>query len=118
VLFDEIEKGHEKLFDILLQVLGEGRLTDNKGETISFKNCLVIMTSNVGTKKASETKNLIGYSKSTSEYEHSVVEVEVRKKFKPEFINRIDNIVHFNILSKEAIKILIGYELDKLKKQV
>jgi ATP-dependent Clp protease ATP-binding subunit ClpC len=118
ILFDEIEKAHEKLFDILLQVLGEGRLTDNKGETISFKNCFIVMTSNVGTKKAKQSQSSIGYSKISSEYEHSIVEAEVKKTFKPEFINRIDNIIHFNVLSKEAIKILLGYELDKLKKQV
>lgn len=118
ILFDEIEKGHEKLFDILLQILGEGRLTDNKGETINFKNTFIIMTSNVGTKKAFQNKSSIGYSKNTNEYEHSIVETEVKKQFKPEFINRVDNIIHFNVLSKESIKTLLGYEIDKLKKQV
>lgn len=118
ILFDEIEKGHEKLFDILLQILGEGRLTDNKGETISFKNSMVVLTSNVGVKKASQSKSSIGYSKNASEYEHSIVESEVKKHFKPEFINRIDNVVHFNVLSRESITVLLKMEIEKLKKQV
>lgn len=118
ILFDEIEKGHEKLFDILLQILGEGRLTDNKGETISFKNSMIVLTSNVGVKKASQSKSSIGYSKNPSEYEHSIVESEVKKHFKPEFINRIDNVVHFNVLSRESITVLLKMEIEKLKKQV
>jgi len=118
ILFDEIEKGHEKLFDILLQILGEGRLTDNKGETISFKNSMIVLTSNVGVKKASQSKSSIGYSKNLSEYEHSIVESEVKKHFKPEFINRIDNVVHFNVLSRESITVLLKMEIEKLKKQV
>jgi ATP-dependent Clp protease ATP-binding subunit ClpC len=118
ILFDEIEKAHEKLFDILLQVLGEGRLTDNKGETISFKNTIIIMTSNVGTKNAIKNMSSIGYSKQNAEYEQSIVEKEVKKQFKPEFINRIDNIIHFNILSREAIMTLLDMELNKLKNQV
>ena len=118
ILFDEIEKAHEKLFDILLQVLGEGRLTDNKGETISFKNTMIIMTSNVGTKNAIKNMSSIGFSKQNAEYETSIVEKEVKKHFKPEFINRIDNIIHFNILSREAIMTLLDMELAKLKKQV
>lgn len=118
ILFDEIEKAHEKLFDVLLQVLGEGRLTDNKGETISFKNSIIILTSNVGTKKAIKNMSSISFAKSEKQYDHSIVESEVKKFFKPEFINRIDNTIHFNILSKENIKVLLKKELDKLSKQV
>lgn len=118
ILFDEIEKAHEKLFDILLQVLGEGRLTDNKGETISFKNSIIILTSNIGTKKAIGNMSSISFAKSEKKYDHSIVESEVKKFFKPEFINRIDNTIHFNILSKENIKVLLRKELDKLAKQV
>lgn len=118
ILFDEIEKAHEKLFDVLLQVLGEGRLTDNKGETISFKNSIIILTSNVGTKKAIKNMSSISFAKSEKQYDHSIVELEVKKFFKPEFINRIDNTIHFNILSKENIKVLLRKELDKLSKQV
>lgn len=118
ILFDEIEKAHEKLFDVLLQVLGEGRLTDNKGETISFKNSIIILTSNVGTKKAIKNMSSISFAKSEKQYDHSIVESEVKKFFKPEFINRIDNTIHFNILSKENIKVLLRKELDKLSKQV
>jgi len=101
-----------------LQILGEGRLTDNKGETISFKNSMIVLTSNVGVKKASQSKSSIGYSKNLSEYEHSIVESEVKKHFKPEFINRIDNVVHFNVLSRESITVLLKMEIEKLKKQV
>jgi ATP-dependent Clp protease ATP-binding subunit ClpC len=118
ILFDEIEKAHEKLFDVLLQVLGEGRLTDNKGETISFKNSIIILTSNVGTKKAIRNMSSISFAKSENQYDHSIVESEVKKFFKPEFINRIDNTIHFNILTKENIKVLLRKEMEKLAKQV
>ena len=76
------------------------------------------MTSNVGTKNAIKNMSSIGYSKQNAEYEQSIVEKEVKKQFKPEFINRIDNIIHFNILSREAIMTLLDMELNKLKNQV
>lgn len=118
ILFDEIEKAHDKLFDILLQVLGEGRLTDNMGEIINFKNTLVILTSNVGTKKSISNQSRIGYSKQSFDYDESIIDMEINKRFRPEFINRIDNVIHFNTLEKDALMQILDIELDKLIKQV
>jgi ATP-dependent Clp protease ATP-binding subunit ClpC len=118
VLFDEIEKAHEKLFDLLLQIIGEGRLTDNKGETINFKNTVIILTSNIGTKSVIQSRSGIGFGDAVQGYDKAVVEKEVRKFFKPEFINRLDEVVHFNILTKENIFTLMDLEFAKLVKQV
>ena len=118
VLFDEIEKANSKMFDVLLQILGEGRLTDNMGETIDFKNTIVILTSNVGTGKAISNKNSIGYSQPENAYDKNIVQKEIIKRFKPEFINRIDNTIHFNVLSKEILTQLLNIELEKLISQV
>lgn len=118
ILFDEIEKAHPKLFDILLQILGEGRLTDNMGETINFKNTIIVMTSNVGTKKSISNQSSIGFKEKSNEYDKSIVTKELHKKFRPEFINRVDNVIHFNVLSKEALSKILELELEKLIKQV
>lgn len=115
ILFDEIEKAHDKLFDLLLQIMGEGRLTNNLGDVINFKNTIVILTSNIGTKKSIDVKTSIGYSKtSADDYDKSIVEREIQKRFRIEFINRIDNIVHFNTLSKENLLTLLDIEINKL----
>lgn len=116
ILFDEIEKAHEKLFDILLQILGEGRLTDNRGEVINFKNTIIVLTSNLGTSQAA--KNIVSYINSKDAYNTQEIEKAIKKKFKPEFVNRIDNIVHFNVVSKESLLIILELELEKLIKQV
>jgi len=111
VLFDEIEKAHPDVFNILLQVLDDGHITDSKGRKVSFKNTILIMTSNVGAKKIVDPKNL-GFSSKTSkeqDYESmkkSVME-EVKKLFKPEFINRIDEIMVFHQLDKENMRQIV-----------
>lgn len=108
VLFDEIEKAGDKLFDLLLQILDEGRVTDNTGDVLDMKNCIIILTSNVGSKEFLEYKNSLGFVKPSNEHNHSIVESSIRKKFKPEFINRIDKIIHFEALSKESLTILLN----------
>ncbi len=111
VLFDEVEKAHPDVFNILLQVLDDGHITDSKGRKISFKNTIIIMTSNMGAKQIVEPKNL-GFTTSTSEKEdyekmkNQVME-EVKRNLRPEFINRIDEIMVFHSLTKEDMKNII-----------
>jgi ATP-dependent Clp protease ATP-binding subunit ClpC len=118
ILIDELEKAHNSFFDILLQILGEGRLTDNVGETINFKNTIVILTSNVGTKKSISNQSRIGYGSNSETYDEGIISMEIKKRFRPEFINRIDNIIHFNVLSKDALLQLLDIELNLLVEQV
>ena len=110
VLFDEIEKAHPDVFDLLLQVLDEGRLTDNKGRTVSFKNALIILTSNVGFSSDESKVMSFGFNSSENSDKNTAIE-GVKKRFKPEFINRLDDVVVFNRLSKEncfeIVKILL-----------
>ncbi len=111
VLFDEIEKAHPDVFNILLQVLDDGHITDSKGRKVSFKNTILIMTSNAGAQRIVDPKNL-GFSSEVSEqkdYEKmkSHVMEEVKKSFKPEFINRIDDIIVFHQLNKDNMKEII-----------
>lgn len=115
ILFDEIEKAHPKFFDILLQILGEGHLTDNQGEKVDFKNTLVVMTSNVGIKNSLEQINSIGFNKTSLEYDKLAVEKEMESKFSVEFLNRIDEIVHFKPLSRENLMKILDLHLSSLK---
>ena len=112
VLFDEIEKAHPDVFNILLQVLDDGHITDSKGRKVSFKNTILIMTSNAGAQKIVEPKNL-GFTSGSSEkqdYEKmkSGVMEEVKRIFKPEFINRIDEIIVFHALNKDNMKQIVS----------
>lgn len=111
VLFDEVEKAHPDVFNILLQVLDDGHITDSKGRKVSFKNTVLIMTSNAGAQRIIDPKNL-GFSAHTDEkkdYEKMKAGVmeEVKRLFKPEFINRIDEIMVFHPLTKENMKQII-----------
>lgn len=126
VLFDEIEKAHPDVFNILLQVLDEGHITDNNGRKVDFRNTIIIMTSNVGAQRIMEPKRL-GFEAVTDEkvdYEKmkSSVMEEVKQLFKPEFINRIDEIQVFHALSKEEMKeivnILLKEVIDRAKEQL
>ena len=121
VLLDEIEKAHPDVFNILLQVMDEGRLTDSTGRTISFRNTIVIMTSNVGSRELEEYGSGVGFSTSSRNVEgnrKSVVEKAVRKAFPPEFINRVDEQVFFHHLEKEDLEKIIDIELKGLKARV
>ncbi|MBR5359483.1 MAG: ATP-dependent Clp protease ATP-binding subunit, partial [Lachnospiraceae bacterium] len=126
VLFDEIEKAHPDVFNILLQVLDDGHITDAKGRKVSFKNTIIIMTSNAGAMKIVEPKNL-GFDTGKSEnkdYERMKTGVmeEVKKMFKPEFLNRIDEIMVFHTLTKDDMKsivtLLAGNLSDRCKEQM
>jgi ATP-dependent Clp protease ATP-binding subunit ClpC len=118
VLFDEIEKAHPDIFNTMLQILDEGMLTDGLGRKINFKNCLIILTSNVGQRKASEFGGGIGFgSKKTEVVERETkhtIRKELEKTFPPEFINRLDEIIYFNSLSQEDIIKIIDIEIKKM----
>lgn len=121
VLLDEIEKAHPDVFNVLLQVMDEGRLTDSNGRTISFRNTIVIMTSNVGSRELDEYGSGVGFSTSGRNVQvnrKAVLEKAVRKAFPPEFINRVDEQIFFNSLTKEDIGRIIDIELKALKKRV
>ena len=112
ILLDEVEKAHPDVFNVLLQVLDDGRMTDGQGRTVDFKNTVIIMTSNLGSQ---EIQRLIGEE---SRVVKDAVMEEVREHFRPEFINRIDEIVVFNALGNEAIKDIAKIQLAKLAKRV
>ena len=118
VLLDEIEKAHPDIFNILLQVLDEGRLTDSNGRVVSFRNTIVIMTSNVGSRELDEYGSGVGFStsgKNVQKNRQSVLEKAIRKSFPPEFINRVDERIFFSALTKEDIERIIDIELKDLR---
>ncbi len=121
VLLDEIEKAHPDVFNILLQVLDDGRLTDSKGRTVDFRNTIIIMTSNIGSRYITEINAIPGTREYMTQYERVVerVQEEMRHVFRPEFLNRIDEVIVFNPLGMEQLKkivdILLGYTQRKLQ---
>ena len=121
VLIDEIEKAHPDVFNILLQILEDGRLTDTKGRKVSFKNTIIIMTSNVGSEYITEM-GAIGFSAKEEESIKDNLKTKVtealKNTFRPEFINRVDDIVIFNHLTKENINSIVDLELEKVRKRV
>ena len=121
VLLDEIEKAHPDVFNLLLQVMDEGRLTDSNGRTVSFRNTIVIMTSNVGSRELDEYGNGVGFNtagKDVRVNRKNILEKAVKKAFPPEFINRVDEQVFFRSLSKDDIEKIIDIELKGLKQRV
>jgi len=123
ILLDEIEKAHPEVFNLLLQVLDDGQLTDSLGRKVSFKNCIIIMTSNTGSRQLKDFGTGVGFntkSKDSSKESDSkgVIEKQLKKTFAPEFLNRIDDTITFNSLSKEDIGKIIDIEVDKLVERV
>ena len=120
VLFDEIEKAHPDVFNMLLQILEDGVLTDSQGRKVSFKNAVIIMTSNVGASKITDNKLALGFggNSDTSTNIEELVMAELKKTFKPEFLNRIDEIIVFNQLEKDDIEEIARRMLGGLKKQL
>lgn len=119
ILLDEIEKAHPDVFNMLLQVLDDGFLTDSLGRKVDFRNTIIIMTSNIGARQVKEFGQGVGFSTmaktaQAEEYERSVVEGALKKVFAPEFLNRIDDVVMFNALDKDNIKGIVQVELQKL----
>ncbi|MCI8286170.1 MAG: ATP-dependent Clp protease ATP-binding subunit, partial [Lachnospiraceae bacterium] len=119
VLFDEIEKAHPDVFNILLQILDDGHITDSKGRKVSFKNTVLIMTSNAGAQRIVDPKNLgfAAVSDAKRDYEKmkSGVMEEVKRSFKPEFINRIDDIIVFHQLNRENMKAIVSLLASNLR---
>ncbi|CCY91503.1 aTPase family associated with various cellular activities (AAA) [Bacteroides sp. CAG:1076] len=122
VLLDEIEKAHSDVFNLLLQVMDEGRLTDSYGRTVDFKNTVIIMTSNIGTRQLKEFGKGIGFAAQTrtddKEYSRSVITKALNKSFAPEFINRLDEIITFDQLDIEALTKIIEIELKGLYERI
>lgn len=122
ILFDEIEKAHHDVHNLLLQLLDDGILTDSNGGKVSFKNTIVIMTSNVGTRQLEEFGTGIGYrdasSTDYSQLSKEVIEKMLKKSFAPEFLNRIDKIVTFNTLGKEVLRDIVDIQLGELSERL
>ena len=123
ILFDEIEKAHKDVFNILLQILDEGHLTDSFGRKVNFTNCLVIMTSNIGAKRVSEFGGGVGFSTSSSEVQKyevrkTMIQKALKQHFNPEFLNRIDDIILFNALNEETLKKIIDLEIGRLSNRL
>lgn len=119
ILFDEIEKAHRDVFNILLQILDEGHLTDSFGRKINFTNTLIILTSNVGARKVVDYGGGIGFDTKATEgqkenVKKSIIQKSLKQQFNPEFLNRIDDIIQFNSLTNEALKTIINIEMNKL----
>ena len=113
ILFDEIEKAHPDVFNVFLQILDDGRLTDGQGRTIDFKNTIVIMTSNIGSHR------ILDYRGNSAGADYAVMRAtvldELRQSFRPEFINRIDEIVVFHALSEDELKHIVEIQLDRVR---
>lgn len=123
ILFDEIEKGHPDVFNILLQILEDGRLTDGKGKTVDFKNTIIIMTSNVGASTIKKQKSLgfsVSEEESESEYEKMKENVmsELKNSFRPEFLNRIDDIIVFHALQEKDLEQIVKYMLREVSNRL
>ena len=122
ILFDEIEKAHPDIFNLLLQILDDGRLTDGQGRTVDFKNTIIIMTSNVGVSSLNE-KQVIGFEtgnmeEKNAERTHEIIEREVKNAFAPEFLNRLDEVIMFNPLSEANIEEITKLMLEKTRERL
>lgn len=121
ILLDEIEKAHQDVFNILLQVMDEGRLTDSESRTVDFRNTIIIMTSNLGSRQIQEYGRGIGFGTTdagTDMARQDIIRKALNKSFAPEFINRIDEIITFNQLNREAVGNIVGIELSQLMKRM
>ena len=123
ILFDEIEKAHDDVFNLLLQLLDEGHMTDGLGRKVNFKNALIIMTSNIGVKEVNSFGKTMGFETAASivgeeNRARSIIEKSLKKKFKPEFLNRIDEAIIFRSLIQADIQKIIHLEIEKLEKRV
>ena len=118
LLLDEIEKADQEVYNVFLQLFDEGRLTDSAGQIVNFKNVIVLMTSNIGARKASELGNGLGFVSNEDMNKKSIIDKELRRKFTPEFINRIDQIVYFNSLTNDNLKNIVKLEINKFNNRL
>jgi ATP-dependent Clp protease ATP-binding subunit ClpC len=118
LLLDEIEKADQEVYNVFLQLFDEGRLTDSAGQIVNFKNVIVLMTSNIGARKAAELGNGVGFVSNEENNKKSIIDKELKKKFTPEFINRIDQIVYFNSLTDDNLKNIVKLEINKFNNRL
>lgn len=122
ILLDEIEKAHPEVFNILLQLLDEGTLTDGLGRVVSFKNTVIIMTGNIGSRRLSEFGNGVGFSADNGTIDQrtsrGIIEKELKKTFTPEFLNRLDAVIHFNSLDKPSIRRIIDNRIAEITERI
>ena len=122
VLLDEIEKAHTDVFNMLLQVMDEGRLTDSYGRTVDFRNTVIIMTSNIGTRELKDFGMGVGFAREerlgNKQYSREVIQKALNKRFAPEFLNRVDEIINFDQLSKESITTIVDIEFAGIKRRI
>jgi ATP-dependent Clp protease ATP-binding subunit ClpB len=119
ILFDEVEKAHPDAFNVLLQLLDDGRLTDSQGRTVDFKNTIVIMTSNLGSHRILESAAVYGAGdEGEQEKLRNAVMDEVRRHFRPEFLNRIDEIIVFHALNEAQLKKIVEIQLGRLRERL
>jgi len=118
LLLDEIEKADQEVYNIFLQLFDEGRLTDSAGQVVNFKNVIVLMTSNIGARKAAELGGGLGFVNNEESNKKSIIEKELKKKFTPEFLNRLDQIVYFNTLSDDNLKNIVKLEINKFNNRL
>ncbi len=121
ILFDEIEKAHPDVFNALLQILDDGRLTDSQGRTVDFKNTVIIMTSNVGARMITDKQSSLGFTENKEQENENIKDIvmgELKNTFRPEFLNRIDDIIVFNKLTQDEIKEIASKMLDNLKERL
>jgi ATP-dependent Clp protease ATP-binding subunit ClpC len=118
LLLDEIEKADQEVYNIFLQLFDEGRLTDSSGQIVNFKNVIVLMTSNIGAKQAAEFGAGVGFVTDEVTNKKTIIEKQLRQKFTPEFLNRIDKIVYFNTLTDENLRDIVKLEINKFGKRL
>ena len=118
LLLDEIEKADQEVYNIFLQLFDEGRLTDSSGQIVNFKNVIVLMTSNIGARKAAELGNGLGFVSNEENNKKSIIDKELKKKFTPEFLNRLDQIVYFNALTDDNLKNIVKLEINKFNNRL
>jgi ATP-dependent Clp protease ATP-binding subunit ClpB len=116
ILFDEIDKAHHDVFNVMLQILDDGRLTDGQGRVVDFKNTIVIMTSNIGSHRILEYRG--AFEGEAYERMKGAVLEEMRHHFRPEFLNRVDEIIVFHALSEEHLKEIVEIQLDRLRRRL
>ena len=121
ILFDEVEKAHPEVFNVLLQVLDNGRLTDSKGRTVNFKNTIIILTSNIGAELVNRN-NQIGFAGGDENEGFEKAKEKITEKlkdhFRPEFLNRLDEIIVFNVLGRDVVKQIVGLQIELVTKRL
>lgn len=118
LLLDEIEKADQEVYNIFLQLFDEGRLTDSSGQIVNFKNVIVIMTSNIGAKQAAELGAGVGFVTDEASNKRSIIEKQLKQKFTPEFLNRLDKIIYFNTLTDDNLKDVVKLEINKFNSRL